>query len=325
VHYAAKASRLQGFDCTTLVYQVYSINNRSLFDVVCDIYERTRFSRLLLPYLTFIRSAMRYDVFCLYFDGGLLYATPWWRAELMLLRRSGARIIALPYGGDARLPSVARSRQPWNILSEVPASSDAAAERRVQPRLKAFGCADVIEELPRVDGIYRFPYEHPTQIRVAAERRDHLVVVHAPNHRVYKGSHFLVEAVDELHARGVRIELDLVEGVPNEEALRRYAAADIVADQFLAGAYALFAIEGMALGKPVISYLDDRLRKWHPEWEECPIISASPDDLMGALQTLILDEVFRGERGALGPRFVQRHHSLDAVGKSLAGIYETLA
>ena len=38
----------------------------------------------------------------------------------------------------------------------------------------------------------------------------------------------------------------------------------MIADQFLIGAYALFAIEGMALGKPVVCYLKPAVRAVSP-------------------------------------------------------------
>ena len=55
--------------------------------------------------------------------------------------------------------------------------------------------------------------------------------------------------------------------------------ADIIADQFIGGAYALFAIEGMALGKPVMCYLREELFPCHPEWAECPIVNTNPGNL----------------------------------------------
>src|SRR5262249_56453568 len=87
----------------------------------------------------------------------------------------------------------------------------------------------------------------------AEETDDGVVtIVHSPNHRHYKGTRFLVDAVETLRREGLPVELVVVEGKPNAEAKREYARADLVADQFLIGAYALFAIEGMALSKPVV-------------------------------------------------------------------------
>jgi len=56
---------------------------------------------------------------------------------------------------------------------------------------------------------------------------------------------------------GAPIELDLIEGVPNREARLRYAAADVIVDQLKIGWYGMFAIESMALAKPVVVHLDE--------------------------------------------------------------------
>ena len=55
--------------------------------------------------------------------------------------------------------------------------------------------------------------------------------MHAPSDREVKGSRHLIEAVDVLKRDGVAVELQLVEGLTNEEARRRYADADLAVDQ----------------------------------------------------------------------------------------------
>ena len=57
----------------------------------------------------------------------------------------------------------------------------------------------------------------------------------------------------------------------------------------------------MALGKPVLCFLNDRFRPFHPEWEECPIVNADPDTLTDELRELALDPARRRELGARGP------------------------
>ena len=76
------------------------------------------------------------------------------------------------------------------------------------------------------------------------------LVVHAPSNREKKGTRCVIEACAELP-----VELDIVEGVPHDVARERYARADIVVDQLNAGWHGVFALEAMALGKPVVTYL----------------------------------------------------------------------
>ena len=72
------------------------------FDRVLDRERRGLLARRLLPYGAFVAAALRFDIFAFYFDGGLLGATRYWRLELPLLKLAGKKVIAYPYGGDAR-------------------------------------------------------------------------------------------------------------------------------------------------------------------------------------------------------------------------------
>ena len=82
------------------------------------------------------------------------------------------------------------------------------------------------------------------------EERARPIVLHAPSSRRRKGTEHVVEACE-----GLDVDLDIVEGLRHDEARRRYGRADIVVDQLNAGWYGIFALEAMALGKPVLSYL----------------------------------------------------------------------
>lgn len=333
IRYSSLADRSYGYRSDTLVYSVYRITNREAFDHALDRVARVPLVRHLVPYAAFLWAGLRYDVFGFFFDGGLLWATPFWRAELMLLKLAGKSIVVYPYGSDARLPSVVRARGGWHAYSQVTPGEEDRDEARVRERLNAFarhadvvlGCADIYDELPRCDGILRYPFDPrgwgPVPTRAPGGS---VTIVHAPNHRHYKGTSFLEEAVAQLSAEGLPVELVLVEGQSNEDARRRYREADVVADQFLIGAYALLAIEAMSLGKPVVCYLNPRFEEVHPEWRDCPIVSATPDTLVRELRRLVLDPDLRRELGARGPAYVDRYHSLESVGRDMDAIYRTL-
>ena len=98
----------------------------------------------------------------------------------------------------------------------------------------------------------------PTGIDVSAIEpappvaRERPVVLHAPSSRSRKGTEEVVAA-----AKKLGLNLELVEGVDHREAFERYRAADLVVDQLNAGWYGMFAIEAMALGKPVVTFLHE--------------------------------------------------------------------
>jgi glycosyltransferase involved in cell wall biosynthesis len=318
------ADRLSGYSSESVVYYPYRAQDVAVFDHVLQM--RLPVLRQVLPYGALIWAALRYDIFCLYFDGGLLGPTPYARFELPLLKLAGKKILVWPYGGDARLPSLTRARGGWHAYSDVEPGAEDRNETETRRRLEAFGrwadvicgCADVLEELPRVDDVLPYPFDDATWSPVAESEDGVVRVVHAPNHRHYKGTQYLIDAVEQLRAEGLPIELVLVEGKGPDEARRVYEQADIVVDQLLIGAYALLAIEAMALGKPVVCYLNDRFRAHHPEWEQCPIVSATPETVTEVLRGLVTDPERLRELGRRGPSYVHDVHSLRAFAAKTA-------
>jgi glycosyltransferase involved in cell wall biosynthesis len=324
---SAQADRRAGYSSETLVYRPYRPSDRVVFDHVLDV--RLPLVRQLAPYGAFIWAGVRFDIFCFTFDGGLLAPTPFWRVELPLLRLAGKRIVVYPYGGDARLPSRTRALGRWHAYTDVEPGQEDRDEAEVRARLRAFGrwanvvlgCADLVEDLPRLDGIFQYPFDDSGWEPTPGSQDPTVRVVHAPNHRHYKGTRYLVEAVERLRGEGLPVELVLVEGMSAQDARLVYERADVIADQFLIGAYGLFAIEGMALGKPVLCYLNERFGRHHPEWRDCPIVSASPETLLDQLRRLVTDGSLRAALGARGPEYVRRVHSLEAVARRMDAVY----
>ena len=151
-----------------------------------------------------------------------------------------------------------------------------------------------------------------------------LRVAHAPSNRAVKGTPAVVDAVEALRARGAPIELDLIEGVPHREARRRYAEADAIVDQLRIGWYGMFAIESMALGKPVIVHLDEQAAV---ETEEAfglglPLIRADEQSLADVLEGLLESRESLPERGRRSREYVGRVHSHTEVARRVLEIYE---
>jgi hypothetical protein len=144
-------------------------------------------------------------------------------------------------------------------------------------------------------------------------------VIHAPQHRAIKGTDFLLAAAERLQSRGVGMTLQLIEKVPRVSALRRYAAADIIADQFCMGAYGMFALEGLALGKPVLAYLDQE-HLGDPVFN-LPIVNANPDNLERVLAVLLQVPRLRTRIGHAGRAAVERYQSIEALAEVWTQLY----
>jgi glycosyltransferase involved in cell wall biosynthesis len=332
IRYSSLADRLFGYRSDTLVYDVYHLNRRTDFDYSFARLYAVPVLGALVPYASFLWAGLRYDIFGFFFTGGLLTPSPFWWIELPLLRLAGKKIVVYPYGQDARIASLTRESGGWNAYTEVPPGEEDRDEQDVRRRLASFGryanvvlgCADLVEHLPRLDGVFLYPFDADAWPPAPAPEDEVVTVVHSPNHRHYKGTRYLLEAVETLKREGLPIELVLVEKMANEQAREVYRRSDVIADQFLIGAYALLAIEGMALGKPVLCYLNPRFEPFHPEWAECPIVSADPDTLLEELRRLVLDDELRGRLAAVGPGYVRKYHGLESVGAKMDEIYRAL-
>ena len=133
--------------------------------------------------------------------------------------------------------------------------------------------------------------------------RERPVVLHAPSSRARKGTEHVVAACAELD-----VELEIVEGLDHREAFERYRRADVIVDQLNAGWYGVFAIEAMALGKPVVTFLhDEAVRRTEEAFGvEVPIVSATKETLADALRPLVESAEERRRVGRREPRVRRR-------------------
>lgn len=143
------------------------------------------------------------------------------------------------------------------------------------------------------------------------------IIVHAPSKRSTKGTD---QILIELQKVTGDYELILVEGKTQNEAFEIYKKADIIIDQISVGTYGVFAIESMALGKPVITYIDDEMRESFPE--SLPIISCDFNNLAKNIELLIDNQQLRYDLGIKGRKYVERYHDNLKVTKYLGEIYK---
>jgi glycosyltransferase involved in cell wall biosynthesis len=309
------------------------MHERSDFDTYFDEFlPQSIVFDALRAYAVFLWVLSIADVYLCYFDGGFLQGTALRRLELWLLRLAGKCTIVSPYGSDIAVPGhlgIPESRQ----LEDYPELLEQATQTRGRV-LEFARAANLVVRNYQYGFLPRWDVLWPTQIAIdtaiwrpmtspsdADGHSGEVVVIHAPNHRRMKGTDMLIAAVDTLTREGLQVRLELLEHQPNTKIRAAMDRADIVADQFIAG-YALFAIEGMATAKPVLSALQwlpsdirARLERW-----ELPIVDADEHSLTENLRALVRDPARRHALGRAGRRFVLEHHSYEAVG----GVWDML-
>jgi glycosyltransferase involved in cell wall biosynthesis len=155
----------------------------------------------------------------------------------------------------------------------------------------------------------------------ASEDRPRPVVLHAPSSRRRKGSEHVVEACE-----GLDVELDIVEGLRHDKARRRYERADIVVDQLNAGWYGIFAVEAMALGKPVLSFLrPEAVQETERALSvDVPIVPITKETLRDRIAELAASAERRRQIGAASRAYVEQVHDADKGADRLIEIYNAL-
>src|SRR5207237_1936977 len=116
---------------------------------------------------------------------------------------------------------------------------------------------------------------------------------------------------------GLAVRLDLIEGVSHTEVLRRLRDADIVVDQLLIGWYGGFAVEAMALAKPVLCFIREESAADNPFGTELPIVRTTPDTLVARLRELAVDREARAKIGAAPRAFVELDHDPRRVARKV--------
>ena len=150
---------------------------------------------------------------------------------------------------------------------------------------------------------------------------DRPLVVHAPSRKASKGTEFVEAACAQLP-----VDLDVVHGVTHDEAVERYRRADIVVDQLNAGWYGLFAIESMALGKPVVTFLhDEAVRRTEEAFGvPVPIANATKETLVDVLRPLVDDASERRRRAEQSRAYVEAVHDDERIADRLLALYARL-
>jgi len=280
------------------------------FDVNLELRDTSRLSSvpLNLPkQLRALRWALpRFDVF--HFHAGLTLAPE--RLTLPLLRRKHKGIVFQSWGSDLR----GRGASEVGYLQHADAVIVGSyLTRRLAPR-GPWPEYDVVPPAIVLDDWRASPSEPGETLRIA----------HAPSKRAVKGTEAVLAAVDALKRRGAPVGLDLIEGVPNREARKRYAAADVVVDQLKIGWYGMFAIESMALAKPVVVHLDEGAAAETEEafGLELPLIRADEGGLEQVLAGLVETREALPELGRRSRDYVERVHAHTAVARRVLDIYE---
>jgi len=338
----ARAERLLGCRTKSLVYETYYIT--SAFDIDLSRWCRNSVGRWLVSLAAFVWACFRADRLHFYCDRGLLPSRGRFtfdKRELVVYRLLGIPVFLWTYGADIRSRRACQSMGEPNCCTGCDApgrycicDDDVAARNQVVlarwSTARFAGIGDMFPYTPgSIDDVYFWPVDLDAdggrryQPQYPAAGGERLRIVHAANHRKFKGTDHLVKAVEQLKAEGLPIELVLVERMSNEKALEIYRSADLIFDQCLMGNHGYFALEAMALGKPVMCFIR------HPDRyllapEACPIINTHVATLVDDLRRVFQHRERLPEIGRRGRDYIEQYFSMRAFADRLSRAYLSL-
>lgn len=145
-----------------------------------------------------------------------------------------------------------------------------------------------------------------------------LKILHAPSNPVYKGTKYIVAAIDKLKTL-FDFEFKMVTNVSIQELYKEIQESDLIIDQML-GIYGLFSIEAMAMYKPVVCYVRDD--SWKFIKNDCPIYNTDPDLLYQTLYDILSSPAQLIEVGNRSRIFVEKYHDAKIIAKQYYELLE---
>lgn len=327
--YHKRALLKSGYSCETFVVSTYFITSN--FDI--NFSQKTpRYLRHFIWYIIYAFAVLRYRSLYIYFNGGPLYGTSDFLRSLepYLLKISGTKIVVMPYGGDVMSNDLNPNLMfKYGLIEHYPDYCKTAYRIKNQVRRWTNHAQYVFSGCDWVDYTYFWNKLQLAHFSIDTEEwipnpsyipGKTFKILHAPNHRKIKGTDSLIDAVKRMQDEGRDVELTLLERKPNAEVKMMMQNVDLVVDQLVIGWYAMFALEGMSSGKPVICFIREDLKKLY-EFAgvlsgSLPLISASPVTIYDELCRLYDNRDSLNQIGKASREFVQKHHSIEAIGHS---------
>lgn len=175
---------------------------------------------------------------------------------------------------------------------------------------------------------------HPSDYTIHADR---LMVAYSYSHTASwgvwqrKGKRETQNVMERVinHFRGkIDVRFDLIEGASYRECLYRKSSADIILDECVTPSYHLSSLEGLAVGRPTICWIDDRVEN---ALLKCSGAKEQPfhSVYIGWLEDYLIDMIEKGpeyikSEGKKAKRWFDKYWSIQDVIKDYINVYHTL-
>ncbi len=293
-----------------------------------------------------LQAPFRYDVLHFYFGRSFLFfedtggitsmLAPFLAADVRMARRRGIKVFMTLQGCDVRIASNSNKRNAWTMCADGRCSAFADCIKTYDTGRRLM----VQRLLPMCDRVFylnpELGHELPGEAvflpycstpiddfdvilpRLNGRPR----IVHAPSNSGIKGTDLILAALERLRPR-FDFELVKIENTPHADALEIYKSADLAIDQVLAGWYGGYAVEMMAMGKPVACYIRDEDAHFVPPqlMAELPLLRLHPGHLDDDLAAILGQRQRWPEFGRRSRRFVERWHDPATIAAAMIRAY----
>ena len=291
-----------------------------------------------------ISSPFKYDVFHYNFGRSLLFWDDWPKTpgfpflDLQIAKKLGKPVFMTLQGCDIRIAGESNKRNAFTPCALNACSAYEACISSYDSQRKAL----VKNILPLCDKVFFLnpelghyipkgsflPYSNVDISKflfISSERPVNKIprIIHAPSNGAIKGTSFILQALQQLKEY-YQFELVLVEGLPHKEAIEIYKSGDIGIDQILAGWYGGVAVELMAMGIPVLSYIRSEDLHFVPKAmvQDLPIKSIRPDHLVSDLAKILDSRSEWVQWGRDSRAFVERWHNPSTIARAMVNAYK---
>lgn len=284
----------------------------------------------LKRFLFSLRAIHHYDVFHFFWGVSLLDFWKFHSLDLPLLRKLNKKIVVHFRGTDLvnvhyydYLNNLANGTPTETIPKSRPDQLQKLARWRTYAHRLLVSTPDLLEIVPEAE-LYQQVVDTQAlrEIPITANADSSVLrIAHAPTRRNAKGTDTIIRTVENLKTEGYAIALNLIENQSPEDVLRQFSTCDIGIDQLLSGWYGKVGVELMAMGKPVLCYIDQRFDNIRPD---LPIIRVTQNNLENKLRELAGKPQWLKNVSAQSLNFAAEHHNVSTVVDKLLVLYESL-
>lgn len=283
--------------------------------------------------LFFIKTLFKYDIFHFHSESFLGSMPP---IDLMILRLFRKKIVFQYWGCDIRLKTMSVLAGDFSTCDDCIRVCNNS--RKLRDNLthlhycdfRVYGGADCIKNVPdalfipialdldnwdpagEIPEAHRLPKTDSIRILQAFEN--------SKTRGDQKGTRFIETAVETLKNEGHKLDYIFLDNIPHNDIKYYYQQADIVVDQLLTGWHGSVTVEAMAMGKPVICYLNQDALRLLPE--ENPIVNAGPETIVDRLRELVKDGALRAKTGKASRLYVEKNHDSMKLAQVYIDLYQ---